>query len=165
VSGSWFSTGTGTQLVDGVLQIESAPGRYIAWIAAFVILCPLSWWCWRRRFSGHLAPSVFLASFLIPLIVLPGIAVEKVHVSPTKLSVHTGFWFSPTVNEVSLANLESIAERSDSFRNQTFWYFRYNSGEQAVLDLPDLLKAHRAEVTNYLGSRGVEIKSQTVKGH
>ena len=146
------------------LTIQSAPGRYAAWVAAFIIILPLSGWCWRRRIGGHLAPGFFFASFLIPLIVVPGIATESVHVTPDALTIRTGFWFSPTIHEIPLSGLATVIEQEEVVpqrglpRHDVFWYFRYRSGEQRRLDLPDLLQAGRDHVVRYFRQHGMEVR-------
>lgn len=159
-----FSTASVAELGDGSLQIQSAPGRYLAWILAFVIVLPASWWCWHRRVGGRIAPSAFFASFLIPLIVVPGVALESVRVSPAGLTIRTGFWFSPTVHSISFSDLESITQRSEAVnqrlvpRHDTFWHFRYRSREQRDINLPDLLDAHRHTVIEYLHRHGIDVR-------
>ena len=159
-----FSTASVAELSDGTLQIQSAPSRYILWVLAFVVLLPISWWCWRRRIGGHIAPSIFFASFVIPLIVVPGIATESIQVTPAGLTLSTGFWFSPTSDHISFQNLESITERSEAVaqrvfqRHDTFWYFRYRSGQQRRLNLSDLFDAHRHIVVEYLRRHRIDVR-------
>jgi len=60
------------------------------WGPGLVVLL-VSRWCWNRRIGGRYPPGVFFASFAIPLIVVPGIALESVRVAPDRLSIRTGF--------------------------------------------------------------------------
>src|SRR5690242_5795361 len=106
-----FASASVAVAADGSLNIQSAPGRYVAWLMAFIVILPLSAWCWRRRIGGRLAPGFFFASFLIPLLVVPGIATESVRVGPDALVIRTGFWFSPTIHEIPLAGLEAVIEQ------------------------------------------------------
>lgn len=161
---TWFASASVRELADGSLEIQNSPGNYVAWILAFVIVVPVSWWCWRRRLGGRWAPSVFIASFVIPLIVVPGMAMESILISPTALTIRTGFWFSPTITEVPLSGLVSFAERSEAVsqrgvpRRDTFWHFRYQSGQQRRIDLPDLLDANRAQALEYLCRHGIRVQ-------
>lgn len=162
-----FASASVSLAPDGSLNIQSAPGRYIAWLAAFIVILPLSAWCWRRRIGGHFAPGFFFGSFVIPLIVVPGIATESVRVAPDALTIRTGFWFSPTVNQISLSDLEAVIEQEEAVaqrglpRRDTFWYFRYHSGGQRRVDLPDLLDANRDQVITYLRQHGFEVRKAT----
>jgi hypothetical protein len=164
VYGQLFSSATANNLSDGSLLIQSGLWRYVIWIFAFIAVLPLSAWCWRRRIGGHFAPSVFFASFVIPLIVIPGIAGESIHVAPDALSVRTGFWFAPTVYDVSLRDLDVITERDQDIaqrgmpRQDTFWHFRYVSGKTRSLNLPDLFVANRKEIASYLLAHGKRIE-------
>jgi hypothetical protein len=159
-----FTSATVEVLSDGSLLIQSAPGRYVAWAFAFIVVMPLSAWCWRRRIGGRFAPGVFFASMLIPVIVIPGIAGESIHVSPDVLVVRTGFWFAPTVYEVSLRDLVVVTERDQAVaqrgmaRQDTFWHFRYVSGKTESLNLPDLFAANREQVASYLVEHGKKMQ-------
>jgi hypothetical protein len=160
--GEIFSSASISYMPDGALQISSAPGRYLAWVLAFIIVTPLSYWCWRRRIGWHFAPAVFFASFTVPLLVVPGIALESVRVSPEVLSVRTGFWFSPTIHTIPLVHLDSIVERQEVTdprmgTHDRFWYFRYETGDQRRLNLSDLLDANRSKITDYFREHGIPL--------
>src|SRR5882672_1779069 len=87
LSGGLFASASVSLAADGSLNIQSAPGRYVAWLAAFVVILPLSAWCWRRRIGGRFAPCLFFGSLVIPIIVVPGIATESVRVAPDVLTI------------------------------------------------------------------------------
>ena len=145
----------------GGLSIRSAPGRYAAWLLAFGVILAAAWFCRRRRIGGNLAHGAFYASFAIPIIVVPGIALESVRVSRSELVVRTGLWFSPTVTRIALDGIESITERSAAApqrglpRRETFWRFRYGDGKERTLKLPDLLMVHGETAAGYLTRQGV----------
>lgn len=159
-----FASASVTLAADGSLNIQSAPGRYAAWLAAFIVILPLSAWCWRRHIGGHFAPGFFFGSFVIPLIVVPGIATESVRVAPDALTIRTGFWFSPAILQIPLSGLEAVIEQEEAVaqrglpRHDTFWYFRYHSEGQRRIDLPDLLDANRDQVIMYLRKHGFEVR-------
>jgi hypothetical protein len=143
------------------LSIRSAPGRYGWWLIAFALLLVAGWFCRRRRIGGNLAHGVFYASFTIPVIIVPGIALESIRASRTELTVRTGFWFSPTVKRISLSDLESITERRQAVRQRglpredTYWHFRYQDGKRRSLRLSDLLAANRTAAADYLRRQGI----------
>ena len=158
--GQLFSAAIVAETAGGMLDIHSAPGRYLAWLVAFAILMPLAGWCWRRGFGGNIAPGVFFASFFIPLIVVPGMATESIRVAPDRLSIRTGFWFAPTRYAISLTDLEGVVETIETvsqrgaIRHEVYWQFRYRSRRPSRLDLPDLLVANREPVLQYLRRHG-----------
>ncbi|MCX6898148.1 MAG: tetratricopeptide repeat protein [Verrucomicrobia bacterium] len=163
-----FGAASVTEAADGSLSIRSAPMRYVMWILAFVVVAPVSWWCWRHRIGGRLAPGFFFASFLIPVLVVPGIALESVRVTPAALTVETGLWFLPTTREIRFSGLESVTEQIETQsgrrsrfgpRHDTVWYFRYRSGEERRMVLSDLFEANRTRVIEYLRRHGVGVRS------
>src|SRR6266404_2465731 len=164
LSAGLFASASVTLDAAGCLNIRSAPGRYVAWIVAFLVVLGISAWCWRRHIGKHFAPGFFFASFVIPLVVVPGIATESVRVAPNNLTIRTGFWFSPTIHQIQLAGLEAIIEQKEAVaqrglpRQDTFWYFRYKSGDQRRINLPDLLDANRDRVIVYLREHGFEVR-------
>jgi hypothetical protein len=159
-----FSSAFMTTTADGGLVLHSAPYRYVGWVLAFVVLLPLSWFCWRRKIAGTLAPGFFFASFTIPLIVLPGIARERIEVSPRELSVSTGFWWAPTERTIRFDRLRLLEERSEKIaqrrmeRRDIFWIFHYESGVTARLKLPDLLAGNRESVLALLRKHGFAVQ-------
>jgi hypothetical protein len=149
------------------LVIYSAPARYVGWIIAFAVLLPAGWIGWRRRIGGTLAPGVFFASFAIPLIVVPGIALERIEVSPRGLSSVTGFWFKPTRREVRFDGLLRIDESAEAVkqrrlpREDLVWTFYFANGRNTRLKLSDLLSANRGPVLDHLRRQGVEVRMAT----
>ena len=154
-----------TTTSDGGLTIHSAPTRYVGWVLAFAILLPLSWLCWRRKVGGTLAPGMFFACFTIPLIVVPGIALEHVDVSSSGLSVSTGFWFSPTHRVIRFYGLRELEERAERIaqrraeRRDLVWIFHFQSSTTARLKLPDLLAANREPVLEFLRKQGCVVRT------
>lgn len=140
--------------------------RYVMWILAFIVVAPVSWWCWRHRIGGRLAPGFFFASFLIPVLIVQGIALESVRVTPAALTVDTGLWFLPTTHEIRLSGLESVTEQIEAksgrrrfgSRTDTVWYFRYRTGEECRLVLSDLFDANRGRVVEHLRCRGLVVR-------
>src|SRR5436190_9481149 len=107
-----FSAGQAALQPDGSLLIQSAPSRYIAWGLTFLIVAGLSFLLWRKNIFKPFGGILFFTSFVIPLIVLPGFAIDSVRFSPKHLSLRTGFWFKPTHHHYSLEGLTAVIERS-----------------------------------------------------
>ena len=154
-----FSAGTVSTLPNGDLLLQSAPERLAAWIAVFVLVAPLSWWLWRRRIGGNIPPGAFIVSWVIPLVIAPGIAMESVRVSGDALSIKTGYWFAPTVMRYPLARLDTV-EEGRTRRGDLRWTFRYGASVR-TLTLPNLLESNRAPVVDALSRRGFPVRSET----
>jgi hypothetical protein len=166
----WLAPATIAETADGGLLVASAPGRYVQWLLLFLVLLPVSRWCWRRKLGGNLAPGVFYAAFAIPLVVVPGIALESIRVAPDGLSVRTGLWFSPTERAFPFAELDEIVEseqeidQRDAERRDRVWSFRYRTAAERRLKLPDLLDANREPVIESLRRRGIEFRATAAGG-
>ena len=157
-----FSGGNVSLVPDGSLVIKSALSRYVAWGGTFLILAPLSFFLWSKRVLKHITIPIFFSSFVIPLIVLPGFAIDSVRITPTTLSFRTGFWFAPKVRNYSLEGLALVYEHSKRGRvvgepRNVFWTFYWKDGRMVDLDLPDLFTANREGVRKYLSNLGIDI--------
>ena len=133
----------------------------MVWLLAFVALLSVSWYLRKRKLGGNLAHGAFYASFAIPLIVVPGIALESVHIGCDELTVRTGLWFAPTVRTISLSGARAVVERRQAVqqrrasREDTYWRIEYGEGEPRSLHLPDLLTANRAAAADFLRRCGL----------
>ena len=156
-----FSAGTVSTLPNGDLLLQSAPERYIVWIAVFLLVAPIAFLLWRRGIGGRYPPGAFIVSFFIPLIVAPGIAMESVRVTSDALVLKTGYWFAPHVKSFSFQGLERIDEGTNvrvNGQSDLLWTFRYGTDSRR-LNLPDLLESNRPPVVEALRRRGVQITS------
>ena len=144
-----------------MLVIHSSVARYITWVIAFLIIMPLSWRLWRKGISTTFAPGFFFASFLIPSLIVPGIASESIIVGPDVIRINTGFWFQPEKVVVSLSDLQAVYEGGEVIpqrglaRKDLFWHFHYRDGGRRDLHLSDLFWANRSPVADYLTEHGV----------
>jgi hypothetical protein len=158
-----FSQALFAEAEDGSLWIRSAPARYVAWVAAFLVLVPLSRWCWNRKIATNLAKGFFFASFLIPVLIIPGLAAESVHIAREELTIKTGFWFDPTIHRVPLEGVTGIVEYRVSSRQRSihrkdrYWEFRCKSVKPRRIKLPDLLDATREEAKAHLRKSGFTV--------
>ena len=151
-----FSAGTASILPNGDLLLTSAPERFVAWAVIFVVVAGLSAWLWRRGIGGNIPPGAFLVSWMIPLVFIPGIAMESVRVSDDALAIRTGYWFAPTLMRYPLAGLAGIEEGS-TLRGDPRWTFRYGT-KVRTLTLPNLLDSNRAPVEAALQERGIPMR-------
>lgn len=136
----------------------------------FLVILPVSYWCWRKRIGGHLAPSIFFASLTIPLLIVPGIAREAIRVTSDGISIHGGIWFAPEDRHISLAKIDSIIETLEDVpqrgasRWDRFWEFRYRSAPPQRLHLSDLFGANRDQVARYLRWHGIHTRTKPSRG-
>jgi hypothetical protein len=160
----FLSAATTKMHSDGTLQIHSAAARYVAWSVLFLLLSLPAFLLWRRRVFARAAAVVGLTSFVIPIIVLPSLAIERIVVSPRELGYTVGIWFSPIRKTIPLDTVEKLEERVESIpqrgfeRRDTYWIFHYRSGRVFKLDLSDMLTANRASIKEYLWNLGIEIE-------
>lgn len=157
-----FSSAAAEYSADGMI-LRSAGVRYVVWAILFVVLAGPALWCWWKRVGVRLAMIVGLTSLAIPLIVLPGLATERIEIGPKTMVVTTGFWFRPTQHTLAVEGLLAITERTEVVRQRggerTFrsWVFHYGSNFTRSLRLSDMLYANRATVLEFFRKRGIEV--------
>lgn len=154
-----FSAGTVSTLPNGDLLLQSAPERYVAWTVVFLVFMLGGFFLWRRRMGGHVARNAFFVSWIIPLVILPGIAMDTTRLTAEALVVKTGYWFAPSTDRFPLKGLEQVEEEVEGPRERLYWRFRYGDGSRRF-NLPDLLEDHRATVAAALKARGVKVFSK-----
>ena len=154
-----FSAATVSTLPNGDLLLQSAPERYLAWSLVFMIVMLGGWFLWRRRILGHLPRNAFIASWFIPSLVLPGIAMDSTRLTADALVVKTGYWFAPSRESFPLKGLEQIEEEVEGPKERLYWRFRYGDRSRR-LNLPDLLEDHRPPVVAALEARGIKVFSK-----
>jgi hypothetical protein len=151
-----FSAGTVSTLPNGDLLLQSAPERYLAWTIVFLVFMLGGFLLWRQRIGGHLPRNAFFASWIIPLLILPGIAMDSTRLTADALIVKTGYWFAPSTERFPLHGLDSIEEERLGPKKRLFWVFHYGANTRRF-NLPDLLEDHRVEVGEVLGRRGIPV--------
>jgi len=158
-----FSAGTVSTLPNGDLVLQSAPERYVVWIAVFLIVAPIAFLLWRRDIGGKYPPGAFIVSFIIPLFIVPGIAMDSVRVTSDALLLKTGYWFAPNLKRFPFQGLERIDEWTNvrvNGRKDLLWTFRYGASSRR-LNLPDLLESNRPPVVEALRRKGVPVTTST----
>jgi len=157
-----FSSAAAEYSADGMI-LRSAGARYMVWAVLFLVLAGPALWCWWMRVGVRFAMIVGLTSLAIPLIVLPGLATERIEIGPKTMVGTTGFWFSPTQHTLAVEGLLAVTERTEVVRRRggeqrlRSWVFHYGSSFTRSLQLSDMLYANRAIVLEFFRKRGIEV--------
>jgi hypothetical protein len=155
-----LSSASVTTEPDGSLLIQSSYTRIGVWLLALLIFASVSVLLLRKRVLLRFGIVGIFVSLCILVVVLPGIIMERVHITPDRLATTEGFWFSPTPCDLDLNGLAFIRERSTEgkFRQpKVNWLFQWRDGRKYDLILPDLLAANQEVVSRYLHEHGIDI--------
>jgi hypothetical protein len=157
-----FASAKVTQSPTG-LMIESAPGRYVAWIAVFLVVVTVAGVLWRRGFRHRLVKVAFISAFVIPIVVVPGIATESIFIGAESIDEGSHFWLSGPARRIELRSLVQVTRVKKPIdqralpREDTFWEFTYSDGHSQELHLSDLFEANQDVVIGALQRRGVRV--------
>ena len=102
------------------------------------------------------------------LVLAPGMFLDKVTVNPERFTLHTGFWFAPTLHEVRFADLsrvDLIAEEKASRRGTRMSYYllcHRKSGASEKVPVGDLMKrGAAAKILQTAKAQGVPVVDNT----
>lgn len=151
--------------MDGSMMVASSRERVLVWGSIFCLSSAISlflWLLWRKKSHGKLALTAFLTSLLIPVLIIPAVRNEYIHVSRTSITVESGKWYMPSRTVLNMTNIRNIRE----IDNEGFlpgnligdpdvsWHITRNDGEQDVVLLNEFFNAHRMVVAYYYIDRG-----------
>jgi len=146
---------------DGGLIIASSNERFMSWGMVFCFLAALALASWLFRIRRRLSLAVFGLSMLIPLLVMPSIHAEQIHVMPGRITVDSGVWLFPSRTTIDLNGVRNIEERRTDFRvagylveANAIWTLNRHGGGREKLMLNNFFTAHRVAVAQYLRDRG-----------
>jgi len=161
-----FYEATITMTPDGGLLLASARERMLAWGIVFCILAAASLALWLFRIARPWMAAAFLATLLIPALVMPSLRHEHIHVLPDRITVSSGTWIAPSLDVIDLSQLLLIRERDTQFQlagytvePNALWHIFHRDGSRDTLLLNDFFTAHRMAVAQYLRDRGRIVKS------
>lgn len=156
-----FHEATITMTADGGLLLASARERLLAWGIAFCVLAAMSLALWLGRIARPWMVAAFLATLLIPVVVMPSLRHERIHVLPDRITVDSGTWIAPSRDIIDLTAMRHIRERDTQFRlagyavePNAIWHVSRQDGSRDTLLLNDFFTAHRMVVAQYLRDRG-----------
>lgn len=156
-----FYEATITMTPDGGLLLASSRERMLAWGIVCCVLAASALLLWLFRIARPWMVAVLLSTLLIPMVVIPSLRHEHIHVLPDRITVSSGIWFAPSRDVIDLSQLLHIQERDMQFRLAGFtvepnavWHVTRRDGSRNTLLLNDFFTAHRMAVAQYLRDRG-----------
>ncbi len=108
----------------------------------------------RTRIAGAI---VLCGTVLLGGLVLPGMYLDTVAITPTEITQKTGFWFAPTVKGFRYADVRSVSIREvpEGASTMRVWTLRLKDGATRELDVGDLWEFNEAFVVQKLRGYGV----------
>ena len=149
---------------DGALLISSARERALAWGVVFCLLAAGASALFLFRAARRWAPAILIASMLIPVLIIPSVRRESIHVSTDGITIHSGAWFSPSRTYIDLSDMDRIHQDAAEFRiggrlveSNAIWHVSRTDGRNEKLLMNHFFTAHRMAVAQYLRDRGGRI--------
>ena len=91
----------------------------------------------------------------------PALALDRVVLDDEKLEQTTGFWFSPTVKGLRLADTAVVTigtELDRKGRTQEVWIITAKDGSTRTIDPGDLWEMNGADIIKRLREKGIEVR-------
>lgn len=158
---SRFHAATFSMSADGGLLLTGSRDRVLAWGIVFCVLAAAALVCWLVRWQRRPALAALVLALLIPLLVMPAVHKEHIHVLPSHIVVDTGAWLLPSRRIISLQDISHIREQQTQFRIAGYivepngvWHLHYRDGRIEQLLLNEFFTAHRMAIAQYLRDRG-----------
>lgn len=148
----------------GAMMVYSTRDRIMAWGMLFCLiaaLCLTLFLVWRRPMMRKLSILAFIVSLLIPIMIMPAIKKEYIHVSEWRMTIDDGSWLPDSRKVIDLNNLHKITERRNGFLPgnllgdpDVVWEISWNDGKQEDLELNDFFNAHRMVIAYFVRDHG-----------
>ena len=150
---------------DGSMLISSTRERMFIWAVVFCLTaasCLISYLLWRNKPAKKIAIGLFIITLMIPVLVIPSIRKEYIHVTPMMITVETGTWYTQSKTILHLTEIKNIMEiDKNSFLPgnlrgdpQIKWHFTWENGDSHSMELNNFFNAHRMVVAYYYKDRG-----------
>jgi len=146
---------------DGGLLLASSRERILTWGLTFCIIALISFILWQLKIAKRTSCGVFFATLLIPLLVIPSLKHEQIHVTGDQIFIRSGYWFYPITDIIDLSGLEHIRQEVKPFalakligKEDIIWNIHHKDGQENVLDLNGFFTDHRKTVAVYLRDHG-----------
>jgi len=149
---------------DGGLLIESSRRTMLAWGIVFCLLSAGALTAWLFKPARPAAMAALVVALFIPVLVMPSVRNEWIHVHPQRLTLHSGVWLWPNRREIDLAGLTGITQLDHEFRiggklvePNAVWTLEFDDGARRTLVLNGFFTTHRLAVAQYLRDRGLVV--------
>lgn len=148
----------------GAMLVSSTRDRVMAWGMLFCLVAALFLICFlisRRSVLRKLSILALLCSLMIPILVIPSIKQEYIHVSEWQMTIDTGSWLPDSIKVIDFNNVYQIRERQDGILPgnligdpSIIWQITWKNGTQEDLELNDFFNAHRMVLAYYIRDHG-----------
>jgi len=146
---------------EGGLLFASSKERILIWGLTFCIIALISFVLWQLKIGKQISRGVFFVTLLIPLLIIPSLKYEQIHVTANQISIQSGYWFHPTMETINLSGLEHIRQEIKLYalanlvgEEDIIWNIHRNDGDEVALDLNGFFNDHRKTVAIYLRDHG-----------
>lgn len=146
---------------DGGLLIAGSREQALAWGIVFCLVAATTLILYLLRIARRWAPAILAVALMIPLLVIPSVRKESIHVMPHGITVHSGAWFLPSRTYIDLSDMEQIHQDAAEFwiggqlvESNAIWHVSRRDGSREKLLLNNFFTAHRMAVAQYLRDRG-----------
>ncbi len=143
------------------LILVSGGARLAAWWLSAGALAVVSWALVRARSTRRYGWLGFGVSLAVMGIVIPGVANERIVISPQALTIHTGLWFEPTVIHYPLANFiraHEVLRHPNWYRSDYFLVLEAREGPPRRYRMGDFFIANRDFIFSHLAAAGLEVE-------
>ncbi len=151
--------------MDGSMLVASSRERVLIWGTIFCLSSAISlilWLIWKKKPHGKLALVAFTSTLLIPVIIIPAVRNEYIHVTRTEITVESGKWYMPSKTVLSMTNIKNIREIDNKGLlpgnligdPDVSWHITRNDGDSVIMRLNEFFNAHRMVVAYYYIDRG-----------
>ena len=146
---------------DGGMLVASSRERMLAWGMVFCLTAAASLILWLLRIRRRWAVSALLGSLLVPVLIMPSVRHEQIHVQRDRITVDTGTWYRQSRSTIDLSELRDIRQDEAQFQfagmivePKAVWHVYRGDGSSERLELNGFFTAHRMVVAQYLRDRG-----------
>ena len=152
---------------QGGLLLVSSRERMLIWGLTFCILALISFVLWQLKIAKRTTRGVFFVSLLIPVFIMPSLKHERIHVTTDRLTIHSGYWFNPTIDVIELDRRDSIRQEKRLYTltniispYKLIWNITRQDGNEKKVELNGFFIDHEMTVAAYLADRGFDVDWQ-----
>ena len=146
------------------MMLVSTRDRFMIWAATFCFaaaVCLVSFLVCKKIYLKRTFLFAFITTLFIPVLIIPSVKQEFIHVSRNHITVEEGFWFRNSRTDLYFNDLDNIREVTTGpipgnllGDPDVTWHFQWKDGRTQALELNDFFNAHRMVVAHYIRDRG-----------